>query len=69
MARMDGKQAIRQRLVQLRLEHRDLNELIDRLGEQNYADQLHLRRLKKRRLALKDATTRLESMLIPNLDA
>ncbi len=66
---MDGKQAIRQRLVQLRLEHRDLNELIDRLGEQNYADQLHLRRLKKRRLALKDATTRLESMLIPNLDA
>ncbi len=69
MARMDGKQAVRQKLVELRLEHRDLNEVIDRLGEQNYADQLYLRRLKKRRLALKDMITRLESILIPNLDA
>jgi hypothetical protein len=43
-----------QRLKELRLEHRDLDDVIARLQEQAYSDQLQLRRLKKRKLALKD---------------
>lgn len=60
---------IAQQLAELRLEHRALDEAIARLGERAYADQLQLRRLKKRKLYLKDTIARLESDLIPDLDA
>ena len=60
---------IRKRLEELRLEHRDLDDAIQLLTEGVYADQLQLRRMKKRKLVLKDAISRLESMLIPDLDA
>lgn len=59
----------RQRLAQLRIEHRDLDDAIGRLLEGPYVDQLQVRRLKKRKLALKDTIARLESELIPDLDA
>ncbi|ROR34978.1 YdcH family protein [Inmirania thermothiophila] len=65
----EEREAIRQRVVELRLEHRDLDEAISRLAEQPVVDQLRLRRLKKRKLWLKDTIARLESMLIPDLDA
>lgn len=52
-------------LIELRIEHADLDALIDRLAEQSPPDQLMLRRLKKRRLALRDAITRLEATLEP----
>lgn len=42
------------------MEHADLDAMIDRLAEQNPLDELMLRRLKKRRLALRDQITRLE---------
>ena len=42
------------------MEHADLDAMIDRLAEQNPVDELMLRRLKKRRLALRDLITRLE---------
>ncbi len=58
-----------QRLKELRLEHRDLDDVIARLQEQAYSDQLQLRRLKKRKLALKDQIAHLESELIPDLNA
>jgi hypothetical protein len=58
-----------QRLKELRLEHRDLDDVIARLQEQAYSDQLQLRRLKKRKLALKDQIAHLESVLIPDLNA
>jgi len=60
---------IRQRLLELRIEHRDLDDAIARLAEDVAADQLRLRRLKKRKLQLKDAIIKLESKLIPDLDA
>ncbi len=60
---------LRERLTELRVEHRDLDEAIERLAENVHVDQLRLRRLKKRKLMLKDAMTRIESMLIPDLDA
>jgi len=59
----------RTKLDELRLEHRDLDDVIGRLSEDPYVDQLQLRRMKKRKLYLKDLITRLESKLIPNIDA
>jgi hypothetical protein len=57
------------KLKELRIEHRDLDDVIDRLGHDPSVDQLELRRLKKRKLLLKDEITRLESSLIPDLNA
>lgn len=59
----------RTRLDELRLEHRDLDDVISRLAEDPHVDQLQLRRLKKRKLYLKDMIARLESKLIPDIDA
>jgi hypothetical protein len=57
------------RLRELRVSHRDLDYLIDKLSHDPMVDQLRIRRLKKRRLVLKDTITRLESALIPDMDA
>lgn len=62
-------QALKRQLRDLRTEHRDLDEVIARLAEDPTVDQLQLRRLKKRKLQLKDMIARLESRLIPDLDA
>jgi hypothetical protein len=56
-------------LGELREEHRDLDLAINRMSMDPWQDQLHLRRLKKRKLKLKDWIARLESKLIPDLDA
>lgn len=56
-------------LVELRVEHRDLDEAIARLAADREADELALKRLKKRKLRIKDMITALESRLIPDLDA
>lgn len=61
--------AIHRRLEKLRLEHRDLDDVIGHLSTNPDVDQLQLRRLKKRKLMLKDTIRRLESKLIPDLDA
>ena len=58
-----------ERLRELRVSHRDLDYLIDRLQHDPMVDQLRIRRLKKRKLLLKDMITMLESELIPDLDA
>ncbi|MEX2149351.1 MAG: DUF465 domain-containing protein [Steroidobacteraceae bacterium] len=58
-----------QRLRELRIEHRDLDDVICRLSLDIYVDELQLRRLKKRKLLLKDQILRLESELIPDLNA
>lgn len=67
--RIEDSARITQRLVELRTEHRDLDAAIERLQEKTATNQLQLTRLKKRKLQLKDAITRLESRLIPDLDA
>jgi hypothetical protein len=53
------------RLIELRMEHADLDALIDRATEQSPVDELMMRRLKKRRLALRDQIARLELVLDP----
>lgn len=57
------------RLRELRVTHRDLDSLIDNLSDDPMVDQLRIRRLKKRRLILKDMIATLESELIPDMDA
>jgi len=60
------------RLVQLRelrIEHRDLDDVIHRLQLDLYVNEVQLRRLKKRKLMLKDQIARMESELIPDLNA
>ncbi|MEO6279158.1 YdcH family protein [Roseateles sp.] len=52
--------SLTRRLIELRMEHADLNAMIDRLAEQAPLDELALRRLKKRRLALRDLIAQLE---------
>ena len=53
------------RLIELRIEHADLDQLIDRAAEQASIDELALKRLKKRRLLLRDHIALLEAELDP----
>lgn len=53
------------RLIELRIEHADLDSLIDRAATEPQSDELMLRRLKKRRLALRDQIARIEAELDP----
>jgi hypothetical protein len=62
-------EATKAKLEALKSEHRDLDEVIDRLIEKAPFDQLQLQRLKKRKLGLKDQITKLESKLIPDIIA
>lgn len=57
---------INRKLADLRLEHRDLDTAIATLQESIVSDELTIKRLKKRKLQLRDAITRLESALIPD---
>ncbi|TDK23879.1 DUF465 domain-containing protein [Luteimonas aestuarii] len=57
---------IPRKLAELRLEHRDLDTAIAQLQIDIAADELAVKRLKKRKLQLKDMITRLESALIPD---
>lgn len=63
----EEQDAIRQRLSELKLEHRDLDEIIDVLVQDGSIEQLKIKRLKKRKLQLKDLITRLENKLIPDI--
>lgn len=65
----DDISEVTQLLAELREEHRDLDLAIRRMAEDSWQDQLQMRRLKKRKLKLKDWIARLESKLIPDLDA
>ena len=58
-----------ERLRELRIAHRDLDDVIHRLQLDLYVNEVQLRRLKKRKLMLKDEIARLESELIPDLNA
>jgi hypothetical protein len=56
-------------LNELRIEHRDLDQVIDHLTSNPPPDQLLIRRLKKRKLLLKDRILLLESLLEPDIPA
>jgi hypothetical protein len=62
-------EALRAKLAALSIEHRDLDDVIARIAERAPFDQLQLRRLKKRKLALKDQISKIESDLLPDIIA
>lgn len=66
MIEADDPAAIARQLAELRIEHRDLDAAIARLAADIAADELAIKRLKKRKLWLKDCISRLESALIPD---
>lgn len=63
---LTDRDSLLRKLHELRSEHRDLDTVIARLSGQSSLDQLHLQRLKKRKLMLKDEISWLESRLIPD---
>ena len=60
---------VRAQLLDLRAEHRDLDDVIDRVSDELPFDQLRVKRLKKRKLVLKDQINTLENMLLPDIIA
>jgi hypothetical protein len=58
-----------EKLRQLRIEHRDLDEIITRLSMDIHVDEIQIKRLKKRKLMIKDQIERYGSALIPDLNA
>ncbi|HQT67060.1 MAG: hypothetical protein B7Z78_12800 [Rhodospirillales bacterium 20-60-12] len=63
---LTDRDSLLRRLHALRSEHRDMDTVIARLAEAGPIDQLQVQRLKKRKLALKDQISWLESRLIPD---
>ena len=59
-----NKDQLREKLEELTIEHRDLDEALERLTEEPMHDMLKLQRMKKRKLVLKDIINKIESMLI-----
>jgi len=66
---MDETEDMQERLVSLRLEHRDLDDVIGQITGDTPANQLQIKRLKKRKLMLKDEIAKLESQLLPDIIA
>ena len=62
-------EAVRMKIEALKIEHRDLDEVIDRLAHDPELDELQLRRLKRRKLLLKDQITLLQKQLVPDISA
>lgn len=60
---------LQDKLHHLVLEHRDLDDVIRRLSDDPTVDQVQLRRMKKRKLLLKDMIARVRSQLIPDIEA
>lgn len=59
----DNLHSLARRLIELNMAHADLDDLIDRAGQERPADELGLRRLKKQRLQMRDAIAQLEAVL------
>jgi len=63
------KEELRRRLEALQSEHRDLDDVIERITDEVPFNQLQIQRLKKRKLVLKDEISRLEDLLLPDIIA
>ena len=63
------RERLRQRLAELKTEHRDLDDVIARVTETAPFDQIQIKRLKKRKLLLKDEIARIESRILPDIIA
>ena len=66
---MEDEEELIEKLTELKSEHKDLDDVIDRMTENQPVDFLQLQRMKKRKLALKDMIQKLESSLLPDIIA
>jgi hypothetical protein len=69
MNEQEDSETIRRRIVELQLEHEGLDAMIDAVSPQGDFDDLQLRRLKKRRLQIRDTITLLQMRLVPDVPA
>lgn len=65
----DDSDDLKRKLTELRTEHRDLDDVISRIVETLPFDQLQIKRLKKRKLLLKDQIANIEDKLVPDIIA
>ncbi|MFA6021150.1 MAG: DUF465 domain-containing protein [Rhodospirillales bacterium] len=65
----ETQEELKAKLAELRTEHRDLDDVIDRLAGTVPQDQIQMQRLKKRKLLLKDQIAKLETILLPDIIA
>lgn len=65
----EERRMLEEKLAQLRSEHRDLDDVIRQITESAPYDQIQVRRLKKRKLILKDQIITLENKLLPDIIA
>ncbi len=63
---MTDEESIKRRIAELQLEHRGLDAMIDAIGGQPNFDEMQLRRLKKRKLQIKDTIFLLQMQLVPD---
>jgi hypothetical protein len=64
---VEERRVLEAKLADLRVEHRDLDDVITRLEVEAVRDELQIRRIKKRKLVLKDQISLLERQLGPDL--
>jgi hypothetical protein len=65
----EEQEELQKALEELKIEHRDLDIVLQQLSESAPVDFLRLQRLKKRKLFLKDSISKMESMLLPDIIA
>ncbi|GBE42951.1 hypothetical protein BMS3Bbin10_01022 [bacterium BMS3Bbin10] len=65
----DDRRELQESLAKLRQEHRDLDSAIDALEQSGHGDPLQLKRLKKKKLSIKDEMSRVEDQLLPDIIA
>lgn len=65
----EEREQLEQRLYELKLEHRDLDEVITRLSQEPDVEELQLKRFKKRKLRLKESIEKIADRLIPDIEA
>lgn len=66
---IDEQEKIKEKINELKLEHFDLDDIVKRLSNDPGVDQLQIQRLKKRKLTIKDMISKLQSRLIPDIEA
>ena len=66
---LQDREELRRELQTLLSEHRDLDDVIERISDAVPFDQLQVQRLKKRKLILKDHISRLQALLLPDIIA
>jgi len=65
----EDQEELKKKLEELKIEHRDMDIVIQQVSDSEPVDFIRLQRLKKRKLALKDMIARIESMLLPDIIA